>query len=77
MTRVHRFNSPALLASMLGTAGLMASPSAADAAEAPYCWSSCIDAVWEIRCPVGFEVQCDYWNRDCPGGVAAYCAFAT
>jgi len=79
MTRTRRFQLVALLASVLGSAGIVASPRTAEAAQGGQCFADCVDAVWSIHCPGNSYVWCDFESPNCPinQSVEAYCVWET
>ena len=73
MESVRKLQMKAALVLALGGLALRTSPAAAS--ETQLCWDRCVDAVFELNCPIGQEVQCFYWTPYCPiDKVLAFCA---
>ena len=72
MTRSFRLRSQAVLVTLLGSFGLLTTPPAGDASVTA-CYPTCIDAVWNMVCPPGYYVACNY--QVCDPWVEGYCKF--
>jgi hypothetical protein len=73
MTRARRLQLQGALVVLLGSVAVVSSPKRAVAAVLDGCYPSCIDGVWDLRCPIGAYAACDYFA--CEPQVYVYCAW--